>query len=268
MIDMNVVAARLSNARREKGFTQEELAVRLGITSQAISKWERALSLPDIDLLLDVSKILDVSINFLIDTDIHEAKKHYKTVYDIPVVNLLEDIHFEQIRISFGFDIIPVFTEDYLQEFMKIRREYLVFKGVLLPCIRIMDDMTLGSRQCRIEVLNKVRYDREFQEITEEVNKEIISSLRKIIDANLFLFVNRHMVKLLIEKLKSSFPFCVEGVIPDRISLSKLKIILKTLVKDGHSISDLYTIIETIDDNIDVHADVSLLVKVISNVIS
>ncbi|KAI4453264.1 cation transporting atpase [Holotrichia oblita] len=129
MIDMNVVAARLSNARREKGFTQEELAVRLGITSQAISKWERALSLPDIDLLLDVSKILDVSINFLIDTDIHEAKKHYKAVYDIPLVNLLEDIHFEQIRISFGFDIIPVFTEDYLQEFMKIRHDIMVLSS-------------------------------------------------------------------------------------------------------------------------------------------
>lgn len=268
MIDMSAVAMKLTNARREKGFTQEELAVRLGISAQAISKWERALSLPDIDLLLDVSKILDIPINYLLDADIQETSELHKSVYDVSRIDLLDGIRFDQIKISFGVEIIPVFTKEYIQEFTQTRREYLTRQGVLLPFIRIMDDVALEKKQCRIEILGKVRYDREFQDITERTNQEILSSLKEIIDTNLHLFVNRHMVKLLLENLKCGFPFCVEGVVPDRVSLSKLKIILKSLVREGHSISDLYTIIETIDDIIDDVSDVPTLVEIIGKSIS
>jgi transcriptional regulator with XRE-family HTH domain len=48
--------------RKEKRLTQKELADKLGITDRAISKWERGLGCPDISLLDDLSKILDISI--------------------------------------------------------------------------------------------------------------------------------------------------------------------------------------------------------------
>lgn len=270
MIDMSIVASKLTNARREKGFTQEELAVRLGVSSQAISKWERALSLPDIDLLLDVSKVLDVPINYLLDANIQEAGETHKSVYDICRINLLDSIRYDQIKICFGIEVIPLFTTEYIQAFTQLRREYLTKYGVLLPYIRIMDDAALLEKQCCIVVLGKVWYDRKFQDITEDMEnnrQEILSSLKEIIDANLHLFVNRHMVKLLLENLKCGFPFCVDGVVPERLSLSKFKAILKTLVKRGISISDLYTIIETIDDNIDDISDVPALAEIISKVI-
>lgn len=269
MIDMSAVATKLSNARREKGFTQEELAVRLGVSSQAISKWERALSLPDIDLLLDVSKVLDISINHLLDTDAvsQEANGHDKSVYDVSRIDLLDSIRFDQILITIGSDIIPVFTNEYILEFSQVRRDCLTKRGVLLPYIRIRDDLTLDKMQCRIEILGKARYDHVFTEIGENINREVLSAIREIINTDLHLFVNRHMTKLLIENLKCSFPFCVDGVVPDRISLSKLKVILKSLVKSGHSISDLYTIIETLDDNIDDTDDVNTLVEIIGKAI-
>lgn len=268
MIDMSAVATKMSNARKEKGFTQEELAVRLGVSSQAISKWERALSLPDIDLLLDVSKLLDIPVNYLLDTDMQEPDEPYKTVYDISRIDILDCIHFDQIKITFGADLIPTFTNDYIQVFSQARREFLIKRGVLVPYIRLRDDTDFDNNQLRIEVLGKAYSEHVFTEINDSIKPEILLFVKTAININLHLFVNRHMTKLLLENLKHSFPFCVEGVIPERISLSKLKVILKSLVKSGYSISDLYTIIETLDDNIDDTGDVSKLVEIVSKAIS
>ena len=52
--------------RKQKGLTQEELAQALGVTNQAVSKWESAQCCPDIQLLPDLAKIFDVSIDELI----------------------------------------------------------------------------------------------------------------------------------------------------------------------------------------------------------
>ena len=52
--------------RKQKGITQEELAKTLGVTNQAVSKWESAQCCPDIQLLPGLAKIFDVSIDELI----------------------------------------------------------------------------------------------------------------------------------------------------------------------------------------------------------
>ena len=52
--------------RKQKGLTPEELANALGVTNQAVSKWESAQCCPDIQLLPDLAKIFDVSIDELI----------------------------------------------------------------------------------------------------------------------------------------------------------------------------------------------------------
>ena len=48
---------KLNSMRKNSGFTQEEVAVRLGISPQAVSKWENDLSCPDIMLLPEIAKL-------------------------------------------------------------------------------------------------------------------------------------------------------------------------------------------------------------------
>ena len=52
--------------RKNKGFTQEELAIRLHVTRQTISKWEKGLSVPDAALLSDMAEIFEVSVSELL----------------------------------------------------------------------------------------------------------------------------------------------------------------------------------------------------------
>jgi len=67
---MNIeIANRLQALRKEKGYSQEQLALELGISRQAVSKWERAESSPDTDNLICLAKLYNVSLDYLLSTD-------------------------------------------------------------------------------------------------------------------------------------------------------------------------------------------------------
>ena len=53
---------KLKRFRKEKGFSQEQLAVRLHIVRQTVSKWEQGLSVPDAEMLVRVSEVLEVPV--------------------------------------------------------------------------------------------------------------------------------------------------------------------------------------------------------------
>ena len=78
---MNIeIANRLQKLRKEKGYSQEELADALGISRQAVSKWERAEASPDTDNLICLAKLYNVSLDSLLDTDetVEEIKEEQK----------------------------------------------------------------------------------------------------------------------------------------------------------------------------------------------
>ncbi|HIW41087.1 MAG TPA: helix-turn-helix transcriptional regulator [Candidatus Mediterraneibacter vanvlietii] len=66
-IDKNAFGSFLSEQRKEKGYTQRELAEKLFVSDKAVSKWERGVSMPDISLLVPLSEILDVSVTELLE---------------------------------------------------------------------------------------------------------------------------------------------------------------------------------------------------------
>lgn len=56
----------LKRARQKQGISQEELASRLHVVRQTVSKWERGLSVPDADLLVRLAEILDIPVSVLL----------------------------------------------------------------------------------------------------------------------------------------------------------------------------------------------------------
>ncbi len=67
MINKLHFGKRIAALRKKSGFSQAELAEKLGVTSQAVSKWECGTALPDIELLLELSNIYHVTINELLE---------------------------------------------------------------------------------------------------------------------------------------------------------------------------------------------------------
>ena len=65
----------LKTLRKQKGYTQEELAARLNVVRQTVSKWEKGLSVPDAELLLRLSEILEVPVSTLLGAAIPDDKK-------------------------------------------------------------------------------------------------------------------------------------------------------------------------------------------------
>ena len=63
------IADRLVKLRKKYGYSQEELADKLGLSRQAVSKWERAEASPDTDNLICLAKLSGVSLDELLATD-------------------------------------------------------------------------------------------------------------------------------------------------------------------------------------------------------
>ena len=60
---------KLQEARKRAGYSQEQLAEKLSVSRSAVAKWENDNGMPDIDNLKAMSKLLDVSIDYLLDDE-------------------------------------------------------------------------------------------------------------------------------------------------------------------------------------------------------
>lgn len=60
--------------RKSKGLSQQELAVKLNVVRQTVSKWEQGLSVPDSDMLLSISEALETPVSVLLGERVAESK--------------------------------------------------------------------------------------------------------------------------------------------------------------------------------------------------
>ena len=69
MIDTNNLGRKIADARRNARLTQNDLAARVGVTAQAVSKWETGRSCPDIAILDEIADALGISLSELLGLD-------------------------------------------------------------------------------------------------------------------------------------------------------------------------------------------------------
>lgn len=125
------IAEQISVYRKNKGLTQSELGERVGVSFQAVSKWERGETLPDITVLPDLAKVLETSIdNILLGGDRQVEYKGKISVSDMKEgllslkktgeklgkENIIYRAAVEGINEKLNTDIEQAFSDDYVFE--------------------------------------------------------------------------------------------------------------------------------------------------------
>ncbi len=82
-----ILADKIMNLRKKAGWSQEELAEKVGVSRQSISKWESGQSIPDINRIIELSKIFDVSTDYLLKDTMEEEQSNpvREEINDLPL---------------------------------------------------------------------------------------------------------------------------------------------------------------------------------------
>ena len=106
------IGENLKRLRREKDLTQEELAAHLGISFQAISKWERGESYPDITILPALSNYFKISIDELVGMEELKRAEEYERINKQWLENRNNNLHKENVKLM--KDALKFFPNDAL----------------------------------------------------------------------------------------------------------------------------------------------------------
>lgn len=82
---------KLSKLRKNKNYTQEELAELLGVSRQSISKWESNIAYPETDKLIKLGKIFNCSMDYLLNDNIEEENNNNKSLFNFQFKEKISD---------------------------------------------------------------------------------------------------------------------------------------------------------------------------------
>lgn len=87
MEEIIMLGDNIKMIRKSKGFTQEELAVRLNVVRQTVSKWEKGFSVPDAEVLQKLADVLEVDIKQLLGAEVEVEKNNSEIVEQLAKIN-------------------------------------------------------------------------------------------------------------------------------------------------------------------------------------
>lgn len=187
----NNIGKLIAELRKEKCMTQKELAEKLNITDRAVSKWERGICCPDISLLEDLSKILDVPIHNLISGKRNNEKITEDTITKtIKYAN--DSIRKKIFRISNNILIGIIIIALTLLVFFNIKLQIQFnskYKTDLYPYILEKCLVNFDNIETNLDVIleNQGKY-------SDEDYKYIINTINKLKD-NILINKDRELLK-------------------------------------------------------------------------
>lgn len=252
------IGLRLSNCRQNRNMTQEELAGRLGITPQAVSKWERGTSLPDISMLADLAGILEVSTDWLLGIQAEQGSQSdgKGSAGDAEIESQKLPMEagscmrncLPPLELIFGKDIVPLFQGDgsWASKIFDFRA-HLATEGAWLPVVRIRDELALGEKEFMILSFHNILYSETLDALDEGTMDYMISKLRDTVHEKYHEILHPDLVKNIVDNLKIEYPALIEDIVPEKISYGLLTETAKLVLAKGNSLCYLPKMIEIME---------------------
>ncbi len=107
---------RFARLRKTKGLRQEDIAEKIGISPQAVSKWENDISLPDITLLSDLADMLNVSLDDLLgkqtrQTEVVTEVSERKDINKMMLKVIINSSDGDKVRVNLPLALVKIWLE-------------------------------------------------------------------------------------------------------------------------------------------------------------
>ncbi|WP_160561021.1 FHIPEP family type III secretion protein [Parablautia muri] len=236
--------------RQNLKMTQDDFAYRLGVTPQAVSRWERGNGLPDLSLIKGICGILHISADTLLGISDNPITENNNLQME---QEIRHNLFAEPVALEFGEALIPYVLEGYKTDYLNQKRNDLAKKyGILMPVIRLRDNLALDKSSYRILSYDYVLREAHMKLSADE--SDITNPYYEMLDCmveecrkNYSQILNKQLVKTMIDNLKELYPGTADGLVPEKISYLKLTDHLRCMLEQGKSIRDLIHILEEME---------------------
>ena len=247
-----ILAEKIIKLRKKKGWSQEELATELGVSRQSVSKWESMSSMPDLDKIMKLSEIFEVSTDYLLKENIIYENEYVENIskdeLDTHIVTLdeaneyinLSEIYYKKIALSVSMLVISPIVLLFLRSASK--NNIISLKVSISTAIGISISLIIIAYAIVISILSKISF-RKYQYFdTENISTEygvsgIIKSKKEAYEDN----YKKGLIFGVFICIISMIPLFLTIAIKDRffsicsicIMLSMIAIGLNFIIKTG-----------------------------------
>lgn len=281
-------AERFTRLRQDRGYTQQKAAEKLGVTPQAVSKWENGSSLPDVEMIRSIAQLMDCTTDYLLN---HQASTlSQRNLESVQRQAEIENVIQKPIlALEVGMGLVDMLVEENNNNYAlihKMRLDLGYRMGIIVPTIQLRDNITLGEKEYRIllhgrEVVAPIQseYPRYFYALEDALptaewrtvwpqgewrEKQetvpggyvelsamecIVRLLSEIILQHYDQILNRQLTADMVDMTHRRYPAAVEGVVPQQVSLALLQQVLAGLVAAHVPINRLDYIIGYLEEH-------------------
>ena len=243
---MELLGRRIAECRKNKQLTQDELALRLGVTPQALSKWERSQSLPDISLLKELCGVLGVSADYLLGTQQDRIVENGNERMQDEIWKLLRN-SIEPLELTLGVELAQVIVKlPYIDRIFEVRRR-LAQEGILMPIVRVRDQSELAENAYQILSYGKVLASGLWEGVEDASCDKVFAVLEETVHDKYAKLLEPDLVKKLVDNLQIKYPALIRGLVPEKISYGMLTEVLQKCIEKGIAIAYLPKILERLE---------------------
>lgn len=280
-------AERFMRLRQDQGFTQQKIAEKLGVTPQAVSKWENGASLPDAEMIRSIAQLMDCSTDYLLDHQVSDVSR--RNLESVQKQTEIENAILKPaLVLEVGIDLVDMLTEESRNNYAlihRMRKELGSGMGIIVPLIQMRDNITLGEKEYQILLHGKTvmarnisEYPKYFYAKTQDLPAAnwhtlmsrgewlerqdpvpqgyvqfsaldcILARMSEIILQYYDRILNRQLTADLVDIVRRRYPAAVAGVVPEQVSLGRLQRVIGGLVTAGVPVNRLDYIIGYLED--------------------